>query len=106
MTVRAIDFSDILLHKKSYKNQYQNILIQEILYKSLMGEKPLRTRFNKIDGFIKIYDEIRYLLLYYYERYNVNNDRIKYLISKKSGITDSISHNFDRMRIDSCTIHI
>ena len=65
-----------------------------------MVEKPLRTRFNKIDRFIKIYDGIRYLLLYYYERYNVNYDRIRYLISEKSGITDSISHNFDRIRID------
>ena len=106
MTVRDIDFSDTLSHKKSYKNKYQNILIHEILYKSLMGEKPLRTKFNEINGFIKIYDGIRYLLLHYYERYNVNNDRIRYHISEKSGITDSISHNFDRMRIDSWTIYI
>ena len=100
MTVRDIDFSDTLWDKKSYKNKYQNISIYEILYKSLMVEKPLRTRFNKIDGFIKIYDGMRYLLLYYYERYNVNYDRIRYLISEKSGITDSISHNCDRIRID------
>ena len=53
----------------------------EILYKSLMSEKPLRTRFNKIDEFIKIYDGTRYLLLDYYERYNVSYDRIRYLIS-------------------------
>ena len=46
-----------------------------------MSEKPLRTRFNKIDEFIKIYDGIRYLLLDYYERYNVSYDRIRYLIS-------------------------
>ena len=28
-------------------------------------------------------------------------DKIKYLISKKSGITDSINHNFGKIRIDS-----
>ena len=28
-------------------------------------------------------------------------DRIKYLISEKSGITDSINHNFARISIDS-----
>ena len=71
-----------------------------------MGEKPLRTRFNKIDGLIEIHDGIRSLLLYYYEIYNVNYDTIRHLISEKSGIAESISHNFDRMRIDSCTIHI
>ena len=29
-------------------------------------------------------------------------NRIKYLISEKSGITDSINHNFGKIRIDSC----
>ena len=28
-------------------------------------------------------------------------DRINYLISEKSGISDSITHNFARIRIDS-----
>ena len=42
-----------------------------------MGAKPLRIRFNKIDGFIKICDGIRYLVLYYYERYNASYDRIR-----------------------------
>ena len=45
-----------------------------------MGAKPLRIRFNKIDGFVKIYDGIRYLVLYDYKRYNTINDRIRYLI--------------------------
>ena len=66
-----------------------------------MGTKPLRTRFNKIDGFIKIYVEIRYLILYDYKRYNAIYDRIKYLISEKSGIIDSNNNNFSRIRIDS-----
>ena len=29
-----------------------------------MGAKPLRIRFDEIDGFIKIYDGIRYLILF------------------------------------------
>ena len=36
--------------------------------------------FDKIDGFIKIYDEIRYLILFAPERYNTIYDRINYLI--------------------------
>ena len=31
-----------------------------------MGAKPLRIRFDKLDGFIKIYDGIRYLILFDY----------------------------------------
>ena len=56
------DFDKILLDEKSYKNKYENILIYDILYKTLMGAKPLRIRFDKIDGFIKTYDGIRYLV--------------------------------------------
>ena len=61
----------------------------------------MRVSFDKINGFIKICDEVRYLVLYDYERYDANYDRIRYLISEKSGITDSINYNFARIRIDS-----
>ena len=62
-----------------------------------MGKKALRTRFDKIDGFIKIYGGIRYLaLLEHNEIYN----KIKYLISEKGGIADNIDRNFVKIRID------
>ena len=66
-----------------------------------MGRKPLRIRFNKKDGFIKIYDATRYLVLFGPERYDAIYDRIRYLVLEKSGITYSISHNLARTRIDS-----
>ena len=66
-----------------------------------MGSKPLCIRFHEIDGFIKIYDGIRYLLLFGSKLHNAISNRIRYLISKKSGITDSINHNFARIKIDS-----
>ena len=66
-----------------------------------MGAKPLRIRFHKINGFIKIYVGIRYLVLHDYKRYSTIFDRIRYLISEKSGITNSINCNFGRIRIDS-----
>ena len=49
-----IDFSDILLGQKLYKEKYENILIYDISYKTSTGAKPLRIRFDKIDGFIKV----------------------------------------------------
>ena len=65
-----------------------------------MGRKSLRIRFNKINGFIKSYEGIRYLILYNYKRYNAIYDKMKYLLSEKSGITHSINHNFARIRTD------
>ena len=70
-------------------------------YKTSTGPKPLRISFDKIDGFIKIHDKIRYLVLFDYSYCNKICDKIKYLISEKSDITDCINHNFARIRIDS-----
>ena len=52
MTIKLedIDFDNILIDEKSLKN----ILIYDISYKTLIGLKPLRIRFDKIDGFIRI----------------------------------------------------
>ena len=48
-------------------------------------QKPLHIRFDKIDGFIRVYDETRYLVKK--EKYNFIYKRIRYLIEVKSGIT-------------------
>ena len=61
-------------------------------------------RFDKIDGFIRVRgDESRHLVLFDFELFDKICDNIKYLISEKSGITDSIDHYFReiRIRIDS-----
>ena len=42
---------------------YANILIYDILYKTLIGAKPLEMRLDKIDGFLEIYDGSKYLVL-------------------------------------------
>ena len=41
-----------------------------ISYKTLIGSKSLRIRFDKIDGFIRIYDGTRYLTLFGSEKYD------------------------------------
>ena len=97
MWVIDIDFNKLLLDKKSYK-KIQNVLVYEILYKTFMVEKPMHIRFDKIDASIKIYDGIIYLVLL---EYSDIYDKIKYLKSGKSGITDNIDRNFARIRIDS-----
>ena len=98
--VRVTDFHDILLDEKSCKT-LEDVLIYDISYKTSIGANPLRISFDEIDGFIKIYYGIRYLALFASERYNAIYNRVRYLISEKSSITDSINHNFVRIRIDS-----
>ena len=45
---------------------------------------------------------IIYLVLFAFERHNAIYNRIEYNISEKSGITESINHNFGKISIDSC----
>ena len=66
-----------------------------------MGAKPLGIWLDEIDGFIKTYDGIRYLVLFASKRYDEIYNRTRYLISEKSGNTDNINHNFARVRIYS-----
>ena len=61
----------------------------------------MRIRFGKLDGFIKIHGKNRYLVLVDYSYCDKICDKIKYLISERSGITDSINHNFAWIRIAS-----
>ena len=54
--------------------------------------KPLRIRFDKIHGFIRVYDRTRYLVLFDTEKYDSIYNRIIFSISHKSDITYVISH--------------
>ena len=102
-----IDFSDILLDEKLFKEKVnKNIFIYNILYKTSMGAKPLPIRLDKIDGFIIIHDKIRYLVLFDYSYCCKIYDKIKYLISEKSSITDSINHNFVRIVIVHMVLYL
>ena len=78
-----------------------NILIYDISYKTLIDSKPLRFRFDKIDGFIRIYDGPRYLTLFGAEKYEAFYSIIRYLISQKSSITYIFSHYFAKIKVDS-----
>ena len=83
--IKLEDFhlDNILINEKLHKNS----LVYNISYKTLIGWKPLRNRFDKINGFIRIYDGTRYLTLFGSEKYHAIYDKIRYLISLKSNIT-------------------
>ena len=83
-------FIDERSHKKSYVSY-------GISYKTFIDSKPSRIRFDKIDEFIRIYDGTRYLTSFGSEKYDVVYDRIRYLVSLKSGITCISSHYFAKV---------
>ena len=76
------------------EKSYENILSCNISYKTLIDAKPLHVRFNKTDGFIRVYDGKRYLLLFGSGEYDSIYNRIRYLISIKRGITYVVSQNY------------
>ena len=89
------NLDNILIKKKRYKN----ILVYNISYKTLIDAKPLRCGVDKINGFIRVYDGNKYLILC--EKHDFIYNKIRYLIRVKSGITDVVSHNYAKMKPDS-----
>ena len=64
--IEDFGFDNILLDKKSY----EDILIYDISYKTLICAKPLRIRFDKVDVFIRVPDGTRYLVSFGLEKYD------------------------------------
>ena len=60
------DLNNFLIDEKLHGN----ILIYDISYKTLIGAKLLRIRFDKINRYIRIYDGTRYLTLFGSENYD------------------------------------
>ena len=95
---KSFNFRNVLWDKKLF----ENISVYKISCKNPAVPKPLRIRFNKIDGFVISLDvKIKPLILFDYGLFNKICDKIKYVISKKSGIANSINHSFGKIRIDS-----
>ena len=78
----------------------KKFLIHDISYLTSANAKPLRIRFDKIDEFIEIHNEIRCLLIDYGWFDKICN-RIKYLVNEKGSTTYSINHKFGKITTDS-----
>ena len=74
-------FDDIIKLEDFDKKSHTNISIYDTSYRALIVSKPLRIRFDKIDGIIRIYDGTRYLTLFGTKKYDAFYDRIRYLMS-------------------------
>ena len=95
--IEDFDPDNILIDEKSY----ENILVCNNPYKSLIDSKPLRIRFDKIYGFIRDYDGTRYLVLFGSEKYDSTYNRIRYLLNMKSSIKYVIHNNCAKIKVDS-----
>ena len=74
--IEYFDLDSILREEKLY----QNILVYNILYKSLIAAKPVLIRLDKTDGLIRVYDGTRYLVLFGSEKYDIIYDGIRHLM--------------------------
>ena len=71
--IKTEDFDKILIDEKSY----ENMVVYNILYEILIDSNPLRVRFNKIEGFIRVYNRTRYLKLFGSQKYFSIYNRIR-----------------------------
>ena len=51
LKIEDFDFNNILINEKSYEN---NLVYNT--YKSVIATNPLRIRFDKVNGFIRVYN--------------------------------------------------
>ena len=78
---------------------FDNILIDEKSYESVWF---ITFHTKHAEGFIRIYDGTRYLVLFDPEKYDSIYNRIRYFISQSNGLTYVVvSHNYTRIKIDS-----
>ena len=98
--IEDFHFDNILIDEKSGKK----ILVYNISYKTLIDTKPLRLRFDKVNGFSRRNYGTRYLFVYRFrfdsQKYNVIFNEIRYLIGIKTGITYIFSHNYAKIKVD------
>ena len=67
----------------------------------MIDAKPLCVRFEKKDGFIRVYDGARYLVLFGSEKYDFIYNRIRYHMEGRSSIKYAISHGYAKIKVDS-----
>ena len=73
-------------------------MIYDISCKTLIGAKPLRIKFDKADGFVRVYNDYRYLVLLASEKYDAICILIRYILSKK-GVLHMVFHNSAKIKI-------
>ena len=58
-------------------------MVYKISFKTLIDAKKIRIRFDKVDGFIRVHDDPRYLILFGPGKCDAIYNRTRYRISQK-----------------------
>ena len=95
--IKDFNLDNILIDEKSF----ENILVFNISYNTLIDAKPLHIRFDKTARIIRVYNRTRYLVPFGSEKYDFIYNRIWYLIGVKSSVIYIISHNYAKIKVDS-----
>ena len=59
----------------------------------------LRVKFDIVDGFIRVCNITRHLVLFSPEKYEAIYNRIRYVMSQKNDITYVITHNYTKSKL-------
>ena len=76
------------------EKSYEKIFVHDISCKNSIGARPMCIRYDKINGFVRVYTGSEYLLLCRAENFDVMYSRIRYLIGVKICITYVISYYY------------
>ena len=69
-------------------------IIWKYFVQALIGAKLSRISFGKVNGFIRVYDRNRYLLLLGPKKFDTIHNKFRYLITQKSNILYIMYHNY------------
>ena len=72
----------------------------EILQLLMLHTKPLLF-FDKLDGYLRKFESIWYIVLFHFDEKYEFFDRIRYLIMLKSNISNEYSHKYKKTKINS-----
>ena len=71
---------------------YENFLIYDISFETLIDTEPLRIRFDNLYRFIRLDEKSKYLVFFNHQKYSTIYDRIRYIKGLKSGITSAFPY--------------
>ena len=99
INIYVFNFDNILLNEKSY----EKFLIFDVSLKTQYCAMSLRiVILDKLDGYIRKYDETKYLALFHFVGSNqISFDIIRYLIVLIINTSDAYSHQYMQIKTNS-----
>ena len=108
ISVNTKNVETLKMERNDFKKFVLKIVdeISRCFYENLIFGKPLHIMLDKVDEFIRDFDETRYLILFGTDKYDAISDRNRFdrnrhLIGLKSSITYADFLNYAKVKTDS-----